>query len=255
MPYAANGNVNIYYECYGEGPPLVFAHGAGGNSACWWQQIPYFSKKYRVIVFDHRSFARSHCRAEEMGIQYFVDDVKAVLDSENIDSACFVCQSMGGWTGMGLTLDSPDRVKALVMSHTPGGISSAAITAAREESSSALKPLNEPFAHWALAPDFHRKNVNAANLYNQISAFNTEFQIEKLAETLWQPIPLEKFEGYSTPTLFITAEQDQIFSPKLIRLAAELVPGATVEVLGDAGHSSYFESPNLFNQTVSAFLP
>ena len=37
-------------------------------------------------------------------------------------------------------------------------------------------------------------------------------------------------------------------------LAAEIVPGAQVKVLGDAGHSSYFESPELFNETVSHFL-
>jgi len=254
MPYAKNGDVDIYYECYGEGPPIVFAHGAGGNAACWWQQIPYFSQKHRVVVFDHRSFARSRCHPDEMGIEYFVADVEAVLDQEKIDNAAFVCQSMGGWTGMGLTLESPERVKALVMSHTPGGISNDAIVAAREEADQNRAPLTEPFAHWALAPDFHRKNVNAANLYNQIGAFNTEFNLENLIQSMWQPIPLDRFENYSTPTLFITAEQDQIFPPSLIKLVAEIVPGAMVEVLGDAGHSSYFESPELFNETVSGFL-
>jgi pimeloyl-ACP methyl ester carboxylesterase len=189
-----------------------------------------------------------------MSIEYFVADVKAVLDQEQIDNACFVCQSMGGWTGLGLALESPDRVKALVMSHTPGGISNEAIVAAREAANERRQPLTEPFAHWALAPDFHRKNVNAANLYNQIGAFNTEFRVENLVQSMWQPIALERFENYSTPTLFITAEQDQIFPPELIKLAAGIVPGATVEVLGDAGHSSYFESPELFNTTVSGFL-
>jgi pimeloyl-ACP methyl ester carboxylesterase len=189
-----------------------------------------------------------------MGIEHFVADVEAILDQEEIETAYFVCQSMGGWTGMGLTLKSPHRVKALVMSHTPGGVSNDAIVAAREGASERRQPLTEPFSHWALAPDFHRRNVNAANLYNQIGAFNTEFEIENLVQSMWQPIPMDRFENYATPTLFITAEQDQIFPPELIRLVADVVPGAAVEVLGDAGHSSYFEAPELFNETVSGFL-
>jgi pimeloyl-ACP methyl ester carboxylesterase len=254
MPYARNGKVNIYYESYGAGEPLVLAHGAGGNAACWWQQIPYFSSRFRVIAFDHRNFARSPCPKEEIGIEHFIGDLKAILDAEEIESTSLICQSLGGWTGLGLTLDSPERVNALVMSHTPGGISNAEIESERNEAMKNLPPLTEPFAHWALAPDFHRKNPEKANLYNQISAFNTRFNIEELLQSMWKPLDASLFEHYSTPTLFVTAEQDQIFPPGLIKKAAALVPGAVVEVLSDGGHSSYFEAPGLFNETVSGFL-
>jgi pimeloyl-ACP methyl ester carboxylesterase len=40
----------------------------------------------------------------------------------------------------------------------------------------------------------------------------------------------------------------------MIQMAAALVPGARVVNLGDAGHSSDFETPDLFNSTVDAFL-
>ncbi|MYE31158.1 MAG: alpha/beta hydrolase, partial [Chloroflexi bacterium] len=26
----------LYYERHGAGPPVVFAHGAGGNAMSWW---------------------------------------------------------------------------------------------------------------------------------------------------------------------------------------------------------------------------
>ena len=50
------------------------------------------------------------------------------------------------------------------------------------------------------------------------------------------------------------AYQDRIFSPELIRTTANAVPGAECLNLGDAGHSSYFEIPEAFNQVVEDFL-
>ena len=53
MPYATSGETSIYYDTYGEPgrPAIVFAHGAGGNAASWWQQVPVFSADHHVIVF------------------------------------------------------------------------------------------------------------------------------------------------------------------------------------------------------------
>ena len=70
MSYAENGNAKIYYETYGDGPALVFAHGAGGNASSWWQQVPHFAERYRVITFDHRGFGRSTCPDEELDMKW-----------------------------------------------------------------------------------------------------------------------------------------------------------------------------------------
>ena len=47
---------DLYYEVHGEGFPVVFAHGVGGNHASWYPQIPVFSREFRMITFDHRGF-------------------------------------------------------------------------------------------------------------------------------------------------------------------------------------------------------
>ena len=68
------------------------------------------------------------------------------------------------------------------------------------------------------------------------------------------PIDLTRLSNYSVPTVFITAAQDQIFSPAMIRMVSDLVPGSRLVHLGDAGHSSYFEAPLRFNKAVDDFL-
>jgi pimeloyl-ACP methyl ester carboxylesterase len=58
MPYVERAQAKLYYETYGDGPALVLAHGAGGNTLVWWQQVPHFARAHRVVAFDHRGLAR-----------------------------------------------------------------------------------------------------------------------------------------------------------------------------------------------------
>jgi pimeloyl-ACP methyl ester carboxylesterase len=254
VAYVKSGSAEIYYEVYGDGPCIVFAHGAGGNAASWWQQVPYFVDRFKIITFDHRCFGRSTCPPESIDMKYFATDLRAILDEERIENAFLVCQSMGGWTGMRMVAESPERLRALVMSHTPGSITNEEIRAVQQRLTADRIPVTAPFGSSAVAPDYQDKDAAGAHLYNQISSFNTNVDRNKLFAGMGEPMPMAALQDYTIPTLFITAEQDQIFPPELIHMVAKLVPGAIVKVLGDAGHSSYFESPALFNKTVDEFI-
>jgi len=255
MPTVEIGKASIYYETFGDGDRhLVFAHGAGGNAASWWQQVPHFIDRFRIVTFDHRGFGRSVCPDEDLDMSHFVNDLTAIMDKEGMASAQLVCQSMGGWTGLGMALQCPERVERLVMSHTPGGITNDEIAAVGAEAEKVRKPAVPPFGSWAVAPDFHVKNEVASHLYNQIGAFNDPDVRAKIVSGIGRPTDQTKLEAFRTPTLFITAAQDQIFPPAMIEKVAALVPGSKVVNLGDAGHSSYFESPDAFNAALDDFL-
>src|SRR5262245_36886979 len=51
--------VDIYYETYGEGDPLLLLHSGLANGTYWANQIPEFAAKYKVIVMDSRGHGRS----------------------------------------------------------------------------------------------------------------------------------------------------------------------------------------------------
>jgi pimeloyl-ACP methyl ester carboxylesterase len=67
-------------------------------------------------------------------------------------------------------------------------------------------------------------------------------------------ITAEALQNFRIPTLFVTAQKDVILPPDIVHMAAALVPGCDVIDLGDAGHSSYFEIPERFNDVVRTFL-
>jgi 3-oxoadipate enol-lactonase len=60
MPKAQVNGIELYYEVHGDGPAIVFAHGAGGNHLSWWQQVPVSASKYRCITAADRGRARCH---------------------------------------------------------------------------------------------------------------------------------------------------------------------------------------------------
>ncbi|MBI5289402.1 MAG: alpha/beta fold hydrolase, partial [Chloroflexi bacterium] len=87
MSYAAVNGINLYYESYGEGEPLILAHGADGNALSWWQQVPVFARRYRVIVFDHRGFYRSPDLPDGPNRAAHCDDLRGLLDALGIERA------------------------------------------------------------------------------------------------------------------------------------------------------------------------
>ena len=122
MPNLSRAGADIYYESVGEGPALVFAHGAGGNAAIWFNQLAYFAPNFQCVAFDHRCFARSPAPAETVTVHHFRDDLLAILDALEIERAHLVGQSMGGFTVLRTAMDAPDRVMSLTLSCTSGGI-------------------------------------------------------------------------------------------------------------------------------------
>ncbi|XOV88260.1 MAG: alpha/beta fold hydrolase [Pseudomonadota bacterium] len=257
MPRIQSQGVELYYETHGSGPQtLVFAHGMGGNAAIWFNQVAYFMEKYRIITFDHRHFARSSCTEDQFLPALFPSDILCIMDACEVSQAHFICQSMGGWTGSQLALMHPDRVGKLVMSHTPGVfVNRAAVNDARQVAAKVSAPA-PAFGSAALAADFPARNPAGAVLYNQISAFNgiNPAVVPKAITAAQLAVDTDTLSDYRIPTLFVSADQDNLFPASYIKALAATLPGARFVNLGDAGHSSYFEMPQAFNQTIEAFL-
>lgn len=257
MPLVQRPHAAIYYEVCGDGPPLTFAHGAGGNTLVWWQQVPHFARRHRALTFDHRGFGRSPCEPGFEQARHFAGDLAAVLDDAGIARTALVCQSMGGWTGVQLARAHPRRVAALVLSGTPAGILTPRVRDALRALGEAAARMdrvpawNEP--HPALAADVFERDPGRGFLYGQLAALNPPGALARLAlhEVMTEPAALA---DWSIPTLLIGGEQDRLFAPDVLEEVAAAIPGARFERLPCAGHSPYFETPDAFNRVVEEFL-
>ncbi len=253
MPQATNRNVAIHYEVMGDAnrPAVVLAHGRGGNTASWFQQVPAFRQRYRVVVFDHRGYGRSRCTADDYDMAHFAGDLVAVLDAAGITKAALVCQSMGGWTGMRTAVEYPDRVSALVLSNTIAGVSTPAADAAIRATREKLAAMG--VAASALDPSFEGSAPELAYLYAEISGQNQATLEDFHSKSAAATTP-EEAAGIAVPALCISADNDAIFPPEAVRGIADLIPRAMFRLLPNAAHSPYFETPEAWNAAVLGFL-
>ena len=250
----------IYYEISGVGESVLFCHGAGGNHAIWFQQVPAFVPRYRVITWDQRGFGRSTNNAGKAGPRVAVRDLAALLDHLGVNRAHLVGQSMGGWVVLGFALASPERVRSLVLADTLGGIRlpdpSEQTKRALERVGAALLDPNLPigFEHPCLAPDFAQREPARAFLYTQVSSLAPPTPLSALLELAEVSRTREELERLTVPVLFLVGSLDPLFPVVDIERASRLVPGARVVEIPGCGHSPYFEDPDRWNQAVLEFL-
>ena len=253
MGFATVGNTRIYFEVAGDGPAILFAHGAGGNAAIWYQQVAFFAEKgYRCITFDHRTFARSPAALETISVPQFRDDALAVLDAAGVDSAHLVGQSMGGFTVLRMALDAPDRVKSLTLSATPGGLPNPAPT-----DSAANLTRSDADAGSGILRTMSKAtlaNPPLVQLYQAIAAFNLDFRITALRALARHPVSIDEAAKLRCPLLFIAGAEDPLFPATLLASYVPALPGARLVVVTGAGHSPYFEQPSTFNTALLSHL-
>jgi 3-oxoadipate enol-lactonase len=254
MPLVNINGIDLYYEVHGEGPALVLAHGGGGSHLSWWQQVPEFSKRYKVITFDHRSFGNSPDAPNGPGPQAFVQDLTALLDHLGVQKAAVAGQSMGGWTVCGFAAAHPERTSALILCDTTGGVQTPEIAKShatiRERGQGSLSEILKN----AYARSYPERQPEMCFLYQQISALNTRVT-PNLAPILFgvkhdiRPIVEKKI-----PTLLLVGEEDVLTPPEAMASIAVQIPQAKFVKVPGAGHSAYFECADEFNRIVAEFL-
>jgi len=254
MPFAKINGIDLYYEVHGDGPALVLAHGGGGSHLSWWQQVPEFSRRYKVITFDHRSFGNSPDAPNGPGPNAFVQDLTALLDRLGVQKTALAGQSMGGWTVCGFAAAHPDRTSALILCDTTGGVQTEAVAKAHANTQERGRGSLTEILKSAYSRSYPERQPEMCFLYQQISALNTRVT-PNLAPILFslkhdvRPIVVHKI-----PTLLLVGEEDVLTPPEAMASVAAQIPQAKFVQVLQAGHSVYFERAGEFNRIVGEFL-
>jgi pimeloyl-ACP methyl ester carboxylesterase len=114
--YAPVNGIKVYYEVYGEGKPLVLLHGAFMTIEMnWGQLIPELSKTRKVIAIELQGHGHTPFSDRKLDLANMASDVEGVMAHLKVDSADVAGYSMGGSVAYQLTIQSPKRVKRLVI--------------------------------------------------------------------------------------------------------------------------------------------
>jgi len=90
-------DVELYYEDYGSGRPVVLIHGWPLSGRSWEWQVPVLvDAGYRVVTYDRRGFGRSSRPWTGYDFDTFAADLRALVDHVDLTDATLVGFSMGG---------------------------------------------------------------------------------------------------------------------------------------------------------------
>jgi pimeloyl-ACP methyl ester carboxylesterase len=263
MPFAAINGVNLYYELHGdEGDPLVLVHGYTGDITDWRHQIPEFSRTHRLLMMDERGHGRSDAPSDRSAytIPQMSHDVEALVDHVGFDRYHLLGHSMGGGVVQEIALRSPGRLLSLTLQDTAPRFnldSDPQIAAWRDmrfqmaetKGMTAVAAMEPP-----LPPPPHMPQERLAETEERLSRMSVDAFIgawNGLAG--WEGLG-NRAGNIQTPTLIIYGDVD---APMLVQASVkltQLIPGSTVEVIPETGHSPQWERPALFNAALRRFL-
>ncbi|MBL8160768.1 MAG: alpha/beta fold hydrolase [Anaerolineae bacterium] len=242
-------------ERYGQGEPLLLLHGAGVSGASWEPQIKTLADRFNLIVPDIRGHGGSAQHAEPYSIPQFADDMIALLDALGIEGALVCGHSMGGAVAQQMAARYPTRVKALIIAESNFGFDnpfmqammsfsgwlSRMIGIKRLASMTARQLANRsPQAVPVIEAGFAPHIANPENFWN---VYQANSQYSGRAE----------LSRIQCPTLVLIAQNNRA-THGYGRTMVQLIPGARLEIIPNAGHLLNWDNTPAFNQAVLRFF-
>ncbi len=266
MQSASFNGIEIYYEVYGSGIPVILISGLGYPAWEWHRMIPYLAARYQVIAFDNRGVGKSSKPAGPYTAEILAEDTVALLDHLSIPQAVVVGHSMGGFIAQALALAYPERVSKLVLCSTNfGGSRHIPITpeAMRVLSDFSSDPLTR-FKNGLVistAPGFTESNPEIIQAWLNWRAQNP-IDVEGYRAQMGIGLALlpdaaafeSKLSRISAPTLILFGVHDKVVPPANAGLLQAQIPNSKVVLLSGAGHFFPIEKPEEASQAIMNFV-
>jgi pimeloyl-ACP methyl ester carboxylesterase len=268
MPRIAAGDIQVNYESYGQGDPLLLIMGFGMPGIAWVPLLPFLSG-FGCIYFDNRGTGNSDKPEGPYTIPAMADDASNLLKSLGIAKAKVYGVSMGGMIAQELVLRHPEQVEKLVLGCTmPGG--SVAVRASDE----VYTKLSEAFVTMPTNPEQALDDMMPLLFPVEFIAEHPDLKSMMLAGfKMFPPTPpesierteaaIDEFDAYDRlpqikcPVMIVHGEKDVLVPPENASLIKARIPHAEtfiIPVIPEAGHSFSAADPAGIHQRIVSWL-
>jgi pimeloyl-ACP methyl ester carboxylesterase len=240
-----------FWDTGGSGEPIVLLHPASGSALVWGYQQPAFAAEgYRVIAYSRRGYHGSApLDRDRPGIAS--DDLHQLADHLRLDKFHLVGSAQGGSIASDYAFSHRDRLLSLTVSSNQFGVADGAIFTA----SSRLRPPiwdQIPVEIREVGPSYRARNPDGLRLWVELE--RRSGLIDAFRQPLRNRITEAMLSTLMVPTLVICGVADLATPPAIARLIAAKIPNAELVVAPEAGHSVYWEQPDVFNSAVLEFI-
>ncbi len=261
MPTYTVGDVTLNAETFGEGFPLLLISGTGLPIAIWGFHTGWMSEMRLVIAFDNRDIGGSSSVPNDYSPADMAADALGLMDELGIEQADLLGYSLGGAIAQELVLAKPERVRGLVL-HATWATSDPwlrlrfavwerfAATASTDEitDQGALDMYTHRFFADPGPLEMLRAAARAAPNARGPDGLIRQWRADQAHDAR------DRVAQIAAPTLVIVGDEDVLVPPRYSQELAELIPGARLEVIPQAGHGALIERPDGFRAAVEPFL-
>ncbi len=253
--YAALPGVRLWYtDTGGSGIPVVLMHAATGSSRVWEYQIPAFAKAgYRVVAFDRRGWGRTTIDSPSAPPGTAADDLLALMDELHIDRVHLVGTAAGAFVSIDFALSFPKRLRSVVVANSIGGVQDEEFL----ELGRRIRPpkFGElPPEVREVSPSYRASNPEGTRRWVELEQISRPPGPPSPAQPLRNRITFSLLETIAVPTLLLTGDADMYAPPPVLKMFAARIKHAESVIVPEAGHSTYWEQPDVFNRAVLSFI-
>jgi pimeloyl-ACP methyl ester carboxylesterase len=112
--YADVNGINLYYETYGAGRPMILLHGGLGSGEMFGPNLPTLADHHQVIVVDLQGHGRTADIDRPLDVRLMAHDIAALIDHLGLEKPDVVGYSLGGGVALQVAIQHPEKVGRLV---------------------------------------------------------------------------------------------------------------------------------------------
>lgn len=249
--------LRFHSEHDGQGTDLVLIHGLGSSLHDWDAFIPDLSRFHRVLRWDVRGFGQSDKPAGPYTPQLFAQDLAGLLRALGISKTHVAGISMGGVIAQRFILDYPEAVSSLTLISTSSEVSEAA-QKAWEKTADTIEQRGfsskTEFAQRIFAPSFVKNFPHEVQTMAGRTATNDPRAYAAAARAIGSFNWTAELGRIQVPTLILQGREDMLTPPGGSIKLSRGIPRSRLLMIPDCGHVVPLEKPQLFQQTLLAFL-
>ena len=247
--------VRIWYkDTGGSGVPVVFLHAGTGSVRVWEHQIPAFTAAgYRFIGYDRRGWGRSEVVPSGPQPGTAAEDLDRLADHLKIDRFHIVATAAGGSIAWDYALTYPKRVRSMVIANNTGRVEDKAYL----DTVASLKPegFDEmPPEFREVGPFYRASNPEGTRKWVELEKVSRPPGPRMPTQPLKNRLTFELLKRVETPVLLISGGSDLSAPAPLQKYFSDAAPHAETLNVPDAGHSTFWEKPDVFNRAVLEFI-
>ena len=257
----AVGDIELAYQIFGEGDPLLLIMGYSGTMDLWAPEVlKELASKYQVIIFDNRGMGKTTASDKEFSIELFADDTRGFLDALGIERAHVLGWSLGTYIAQELGLRYPDRVEKLVLYAGDCGGKEAIypgpeIMDALGDTSGSSRERGEKLLATLFPEKWLKEHPDPRTYFPKVTETSSPENIKRQYQA-WQKWKgsYSRLAKITQPTLLITGADDVNTPWQNSLMMIDLIPGAWLVQLEGGGHGVMYQYPEKFSRIVLTFL-